>query len=102
MTILKKHIESLEKFDPQVRIEGTFKLPPVQWEEGDDMPNRWDYFDAYVWEPLMLMWKKSEFQVLDKEFCIQSMNRVIECVESDSMPRWLRPFNRRNNQKLTV
>ena len=56
--ILKKHIESLEKFDPQVRFEGTFKLPPMQWEEGHDMPNRWDYFDAFVWEPLML-WRRT-------------------------------------------
>ena len=102
MSIMKRHIESLEKFDPQVRIEGTYKLKPMQWKEGGDMPNRWDYFDRYVWEPLMLMWKKSEFIVLDKNFCIQSMNRVIECVTSDRMPHWLRPFNRGNNWKLAV
>ena len=48
------------------------------------------------------MWKKSEFRVLDKNFCIESMNRVIHCVTSKVLPRWLRAFNRDNGQKLTT
>ena len=84
---LKKHVKSLDKFDPQVRIECTFMLKEdILWEEGEDMPSWSDHFD-YVWDALMLMWKKSEFIVLDKAFCIQSMNRVISCVQSVSMPR---------------
>ena len=98
---LKKHVKSLEHFDPQVRIECTFMLKEdILWEEGEDMPSWSDHFD-YVWDALMLMWKKSEFIVLDKAFCIQSMNRVISCVQSETMPRWLRAFNRGNDRQLT-
>ena len=99
---LKKHVKSLDKFDPQVRIECTFMLKEdILWEEGEDMPNWSGYFDTHVWEALILMWKKSDFIVLDKAFCIESMNRVISCVQSVSMPRWLRAFNKRDGRKLT-